>query len=914
MGADDNMKKEDIEKEYILDFFKEKGFVRKKCRVCGEYFWTLDPDLDNCQDAPCTPYFFDKISSRAPLTVRESRTKFLGYFEKQGHRIVEPKPVVARWREDLYLTIASIVDFQPHVTNGIVPPPANPLVVSQPCIRLEDIDSVGLTMGRHLTLFEMGGHHAFNRKDGEWVYWKDETLEYALDFFTREIGVPEEKIVFKESWWTGGGNAGPSFEVAVGGLELATLVFMKYKTENGRLEPIPLQIVDTGYGIERIAWFTQKTPTAFHAIYPGLIEEYRKLLKLDSPPEGFYEASFRMAGLLDPESDQSVSTLINKIAVSMGVTVGEAKEILEKEVRLYTLLDHTKTLAYMLADGIVPSNQGEGYLARLVARRAMKTLYLFDADVSLPELLEKQIIYWRQDYPRLDENREYILMIAELEERKFRQLIKEKLSKALEKILSSTNKNILKKIYAETGIPPEILVSEASRRGIELKVPRDFYSSLAGEASAPLHKTKDEGKIEEWASSCPPTRRIFHENPYAKRISAKIVCIRENRVVLDRTIVYPTGGGQVSDTGVLTYGEKRYIIKHAEKQGETIIHYLDREARDLKPGDTVLVEIDWDRRYANMRHHTATHIMLGALRKVLGNHVWQAGAEKTPFKARLDITHYELPSKEQLRRIEELANKIVSERLPVKTKMMDRLEAEEKYGLTIYQGGAPLVSKLRIVEIPGHDAEACYGTHLANTGEVGGIKIIGATKLQDGVVRIEYVSGSRTANYAGELEDSLDRIAELTRSSRSNAAKRVEKIIQDTESMKNLLSKYRKAFTEIMENRIKSEARRIGGLLVSVYEDKIGDEKFMMEINKRMVEREPSLIILRIIPGETGSRVEVSMGGKAAERYSADMLTRTIAEEYGGRGGGKKTHAFARIPSRIGVNEAWRLLEKLIPE
>ncbi|MEM3491161.1 MAG: alanine--tRNA ligase-related protein, partial [Fervidicoccaceae archaeon] len=148
------------EREYALNFFRENGFIRKKCKECGTYFWTLNPELDTCQDAPCVEYFFHKIPVRRPLSVGEARETFLKFFEKKGHEIIPPRPVVARWREDLYLTIASIVVFQPHVTSGIVPPPANPLVISQPCIRLEDIDNVGLTMGRHLTLFEMGGHHA----------------------------------------------------------------------------------------------------------------------------------------------------------------------------------------------------------------------------------------------------------------------------------------------------------------------------------------------------------------------------------------------------------------------------------------------------------------------------------------------------------------------------------------------------------------------------------------------------------------------------------------------------------------------------------------------------------------------------------------------------------------------------------
>ncbi|MFN3268941.1 MAG: alanine--tRNA ligase-related protein, partial [Zestosphaera sp.] len=187
--------------------FERENYFRLKCGVCGADFWSR-VYRDNCNDAPCADYtFFNLRIGSGPLTVREVRDKFLNFFEKLGHEVIKPYPVVARWRDDLYLTIASIVVFQPHVTSGLVPPPANPLVIAQPSIRLEDIDSVGYTFGRHLTNFIMGGHHAFNYPD-KYVYFTHETAEYAKEFFTRVIGVPEEELVFKESWWEGGGNAG----------------------------------------------------------------------------------------------------------------------------------------------------------------------------------------------------------------------------------------------------------------------------------------------------------------------------------------------------------------------------------------------------------------------------------------------------------------------------------------------------------------------------------------------------------------------------------------------------------------------------------------------------------------------------------------------------------------------------------
>lgn len=254
------MKKLGDPSEYRLGIFRERGYTRRVCRVCGTPFWTRGPH-EVCNDIPCTDYrFFDIPLRLKNLSYEDTVRLFLDFFRREGHEVIEPAPVVARWREDLYLTIASIVVFQPHVTSGRVPPPANPLVIAQPCVRLEDIDNVGLTFGRHMTSFTMGGHHAFNYPD-KYVYWKDETVAYAEKFFGELIGVPDEELTFKESWWEGGGNAGPSMEVTVGGLEVATLVFMQYEAVDGGYKEIPLKIVDVGYGIERITWLTQKTPT-----------------------------------------------------------------------------------------------------------------------------------------------------------------------------------------------------------------------------------------------------------------------------------------------------------------------------------------------------------------------------------------------------------------------------------------------------------------------------------------------------------------------------------------------------------------------------------------------------------------------------------------------------------------------------
>lgn len=899
--------------EYELRLFKERGYYRKACKVCGTPFWTLSETQTTCMDSPCVDYHFDKIAVKRPLSVDETREAFLKFFEREGHRIVKPRPVVARWRDDLYLTIASIVVFQPHVTSGKVPPPANPLVISQPCIRLEDIDSVGLTLGRHLTLFEMGGHHAFNR-EGDWKYWKDETVAYALEFFEKEIGLSKDLITLKESWWEGGGNAGPCFEVVSGGLELATLVFMQYKVDNGRYEPIPLKIVDTGYGIDRIAWFTQKTPTAFHAIYGSLVDDVRARAGADRPEESVMRALFTKAGRISPHDRGSIEYVLGEVSRETGFDAGLIKSIYLSESRLYSVIDHSKTLLFMLADGIVPSNQGEGYLVRLVLRRALKQLYLLGAPYDILEwLIERQADRWSNAFPHLRERVGYALEAVDMESRRFLEILKTGINKALSMITSDYISS-LRRVYQEYGIPPEIVASEYEKRtGKKIEVPSDFYASIAKESSS---RPPEVERTPEPVLSYPETIRVFHDSPYATETEAKVLFASENGVLLDRTVLYPTGGGQNSDTGVIVnHRGDRIRVRGAQNLEGRILHVLEnpRDYLLLSAGDTVRVAVDWERRYRLMRHHTATHILLGALRKLFGPHVWQAGAEKTPEKGRLDVTHHKPIEVKDIRMIEELVNSYVDMRIPLRFHYMDRNSAEEKFGLSIYQGGAPLSSVLRIVEIPGVDAEACFGTHVMNTGEVGGVKIISVKKIQDGVYRFEYVAGTELSRHATSLERELEKISEMLGGS-GEVSSRVRSLVEMMEEERALLSRYRKHVYRSLTDKLLGEAETVGGLRLVIFEDDIRDSELSTELLKEMSESHPDIMIFRLETHPEDYFVEMSFGKDAADRISAKSIAHELTVRLGGKGGGKKEHSYARFPRKLSEDELKRLIVGVIRE
>src|SRR3989344_4943733 len=251
---------------FNLKFFKKEGFQRQKCTSCKNNFWSLIK-RKTWGDQPCGEYeFIGEPFIPKRYNWKQIRSKFLEFFENRNHQPVGRYPIVSRWKPDTFYVGASIYDFMPWVLNGSTEPPANPLAISQPSFRAQDLDNIGLGTGRHMSTFEMMAHHVFNSKKE--IYWKEETLKHCFEWI-KHLEIDPEHVVFKESWWEGGGNAGPCFEVIVKGNEIATLVFMEYKGPvNGNYEKMQMRVVDTGYGLERHVWGSHGTRTIYDAVYP----------------------------------------------------------------------------------------------------------------------------------------------------------------------------------------------------------------------------------------------------------------------------------------------------------------------------------------------------------------------------------------------------------------------------------------------------------------------------------------------------------------------------------------------------------------------------------------------------------------------------------------------------------------------
>ncbi len=767
----------DLDEEYQLEYFHEEGFERKECPSCGAHFWTRDPDRELCGEPPCAEYeFIDTPGFDEQYSLEEMREAFLSFFEEHDHERIDPYPVAAnRWRDDVLLTQASIYDFQPLVTSGETPPPANPLTVSQPCIRMQDIDNVGKT-GRHTMAFEMMAHHAFNAREdiedpgqyayeGE-VYWKNETVKYC-DQLLDSLGADIEDVTYIEDPWVGGGNAGPAIEVIYRGLELATLVFMcmeqdpdgEYELKDGNTYSfMDTYIVDTGYGLERWTWMSQGTATVYEAVYPEMISFLKDNAGIEHSEEEseLIGRAARLSGQLDIDDVDDVEAARGDIADALGVDVGTLRDLVEPLEDIYAIADHSRTLAYMLGDGIVPSNVGTGYLARMVLRRTKRLADTVGVDAPLDELVDMQAE--RLGYS----NRDTIRDIVRTEVEKYRETLDrggrqvERLAEEYAGRDEPIPLDEVVELYDSRGIQPDMVEEIAAEYGARVEIPDDFYSLVAARHSeTDGADDADDGVDAERVADLPETETLYYEEPERTEFEAVVLDVLDAEdgydVVLDQTMFYPEGGGQPADTGTLSTDDTAVEVTDVQDVGGVVLHRTDG---DPGKGEFVRGSVDGTRRRRLMAHHTATHIVGYAARQVLGDHVRQAGAQKGTESARFDIRHYERISREDVKRIERVANEVVTDNVAVKQEWPDRQDAEEEHGFDLYQGGIPPGEKLRLIHV-GEDVQACGGTHVLRTGDIGTIKILSTERVQDGVERLVFAAGDAAIEATQRTEDDL---------------------------------------------------------------------------------------------------------------------------------------------------------------
>jgi len=940
-----------------LAVFHDNGYIRKQCRVTNLWFWTADHARETCGDTSEDEYTFigNPLISGYDMRGMElkdaMREAFLGFFEAKEHTRIDPYPILARWRDDIHLTIASIADFQPHVTSGMVEPPANPLTISQPCIRLTDVDAVGRS-GRHLTTFEMMAHHVFNRPDqGRMYYWMEECVQYCHEMFTETFGINSKEITYVENPWCGGGNAGPAVEVIVGGLELATLVFMNLEEdENGDVEikgdkysEMPLQIIDTGYGLERFCWAAAGTPTIYEAIYPETVSWLKNLSGFDGITKQWPELNLdkilgemsRLNGIMNIEAGVDGEQLRNMFIAKLSergidITSEQFTAITDPLARIYAIPDHLHALCNMLGDGLVPSNAKAGYLARMLARRTLRMRDELSIDVSLSDLARHHIEV-NLGGKVMKQTHDGIGIILDLEEEKYSEMLR-KGEQVIKTMLSDVDTNIsemadelLFSLNDSHGIAPEMAISLAQKSGWDAMTLRTGFTAELAERHAKMAKeaAKEVAKssLVSGLDNLPATISLYYDDVYQSQFDASVLHCTQvqsddlpdeitHGVVLDRTCFYPEGGGQEADYGTLSTESVHCRVLDTRKIGDHIVHFTDSA---LSNGDVVRGSVDWNRRKQLMDHHTSVHIVGGAARRILGPHIYQAGANKSEESARLDITHYNRLSRQDLDEIEKMANQVIVQVHKTEKTILNRKDADRKHGFDLYQGGAPKGDTIRVLRISDHDTQACGGTHHDELGQIGSIRIVRSAAVQDGVERLHIVAGQAALDYAREQDGLLRQTGDVFGVNINDVPRTAERFFTEWKDQRKRIEQLEAEIVRLRTSGGDDSSFTKDGVRIVIMESD-GGLKNMSKMLKELTldETKPTLAILGSRDGGGKLMVATTENTIASERYNSVDILKTIIPHISGGGGGRPTFAQGGGSNPDGLQDSFAAAKSLL--
>jgi len=873
------------EKFYPVKSLRELGFSRGLCNFCGKAFWSIE-ERDYCDEPECRlkkgllPYdFIDNPPSSKRYNYTDTWLKaWVPIFEKHAHTVIPRYPIVARWRDDTEFVQASVYGFQPHVVSGEVDPPANPVLIPQPCLRFNDVDNVGLS-GRHFTSFVMVGQLVFN-KPKKFLYFMDEGIKYIHDYLTTGLGLHPSEIIYHEDAWGGGGNLGSSLEFFVRGLEVGNQVYMTYEIQpDGSFTDLSTTVIDMGAGLGRSTWLINGTPTQYEVNFDTVIPKVLKEVGI-KPNKNFWKKYARYSGVLN-YTETDVAKVWVDVAKTLGMDPNDLKHEIQPMKSVYSIIDHTRSLLWAISDGALPSNVGGGYNLRFLLRRTWAIIAENDWDIDVFDIFKWHMDDLKDLFPGYTKHGDIIRKVIDVEYKRYKTT-KAKGAKILEKKLK-TSKSIstdeLVQLYDSNGIVPEMVVEVAKDLGREIRIPDDFYAKLAE-----IHErtSVDKPLVTQADVKLPdnlPDTIVDYE---MMTFDGEILWQKGNIVILKKTGFYPTSGGQLHDLGTID----GVAIKEVRKVGPIVVHILEKPLPTKRT--KVRCTIDPHRRRILMSHHTGTHIVNAAAREVLGPHVWQAGAEKTLEKARLDITHYDSLTRTQMEQIERRANEIVYLNLPITKEILLRDVAEKQYGFTIYQGGVVPGKTLRIVAIDDIDIEACGGTHANSTGDVGPIILLSAERIQDGIVRLEYVTGETAIREIQIRNKTVQQALDLWGIELKALPGTAKRFFNEWKTQKKEILELKKEKASLESNLLEKKIEKIGNFMV-LAEAITCDPDYQSQLVFTLTKEIDDLFILLI--DDESLYITVGAGKKAAKTASSNDLIKKVAEIMEGSGGGKPQFA-----------------------
>lgn len=873
----------DYKSYYSTEIFDDEGFKRRTCKICGKNFWSI-AEREKCDDPAHNPYTFFKEKPK-PIGYVEFWKKFAKFFSDNGHAVVDRYPVVSRWRQDLYFTIASIQDFQ-RIENGAMgfEYSANPLIIPQICLRFPDIENVGVT-GRHLTSFMMAGQHAFNYpKEG---YWRNKTIELNYKFLTKTLGVKKGDLVYNEDVWAMGdfSEFGPCLESFSNGLELVNSVFTQFESVNGKVRELPSQVVDVGWGFERLMWFYTGFDNAYDAVFHDVIEKSKSRLAFEMEREHFKKFA-RYASELDVTERGSYKEKVDAILRRTGITEEEYRKKIKPMQALYAILDHTRTLLFAVADGALPSNIGGGYNLRVILRRALGFINEYEMGLDLMDLAELHADDLKELYPELGENLGTLSRVIDIESERYEKSI-ENAGRLIDTVIKRKEKigrEELRTLYESNGITPELIASSAARAGIKLDLPEGAYEDIM---KGDFVERKRAQKVEVSADKLPETEQLYYK--LATDSESKVLYAGRNYIVLDATPFYPEGGGQEADHGRINGHE----VVDVQKLGNVIVHMMKDDTgkmNDIKEGKKVKCEVNRERRNRLMAHHTSTHLMSAAARSVIGKHAWQEGTRKSYDKAHIDISHYDKLNEAEMAGLEKFVNGAVLNGIRVSVEEMERGRAEGEFGFSIYQGHGMPTKKMRMViikDLNGRlvDAEACGGLHVAGREyAIGMVKIINTSRISDGVDRIEFVAGNAALDYFDREHKQLSSAAGVLNTDMFRLVEKEAKMKEENASLMKQVSEKDEKLAEIMAEELYSKhvkGSKKNEIIIEMDEPR----EIMRKALSNLTKKEKSLMVLAKNPrGEV-----VCMRGVGAKKSALGFAIEVLGSKF--KGGGSESFA-----------------------
>ncbi len=876
------------------------------------------------------------------LSANTIRQMFLDYFKEKGHEIVPSSPLVPLNDPTLLFTNAGMVQFK-GVFLGEETRPYTRAASCQKCVRAggkhNDLENVGYT-ARHHTFFEMLGNFSFGD------YFKADAISFAWEFLTKRLGVPVDLLwvtVFedddeaaelwpkltgispdrvvrlgeKDNFWAMGdtGPCGPCSEILIDQgpevgcgspdckvgcdcdryLELWNLVFMQFfRDETGKLTPLPKPSIDTGMGLERIAAICQGVQSNFDAdIFAGLL---------------------------------------GRIGELAGTTYGSNQK---HDVAMRVIADHARASAFLIADGVIPSNEGRGYVLRRIIRRAVRYGRVIGLNGPfLGEVAQVVVKEMSGVYPELKDASSFMGKVLEHEEARFLETLEYGLGMLDEEItrLRSQGSDTIPgqfvfKLYDTYGFPVDIVQDVAKEQGLQIDR-QGFERAMAEqrERSQKAHKdTTMESLPQIYADLLKQGKGSGFVGYETTRHSSKVLALVEKgeafetvskgwsgELVVEETPFYAEAGGQVGDQGTVEGPAGKAEVTDTIRRGDLIVHKIKVTDGILAHGDEVLLQVSEGLRINTARNHTATHLLHAALRKILGDHVKQAGSLVSPQRLRFDFTHFSLVEPDKLRQIEDMVNERIRQDRLVEVEVMSYKEALSKGAVALF--GEKYGDTVRTVTVPGFSRELCGGTHVERTGQIGLFKILSESSVASGIRRIEALTAQPALDVVHQMEAALSQVARELRCPVSEVSGRVKDLMQKVKDLEKALKQARLQGASEDTGQLLSRARKVKDVQVLAAKVSLDDPKVLRELGDKLRDKLGSGVVA--LGAEAGGKalLLVMVTKDLTKSLHAGKLIKTLAGMVGGGGGGRPDMAQAGGPRPEALDKAMEAVPKLVED